>query len=244
MSLMPHSASFDSAVKDGRDFIDTTHSSEGYVTVFTEPSKKSKLQVRTELNVTNYDIGGEMVIPLTMGSGSYTLRIMRNVTGSSYREALRVDAKVSMRSPFEPFLHPNSYCAYSQGGACSRAARVACKDTDAYGLITEVYGFAASMIAYDYDKAKAIEGKSGYVPDPDKTLSEGKGVCFDYAAVAAAMLRTLGVPARLVTGTVSPKWERHAWVEAYAGGKWRRIDPTIAALGKRVDREYRTDIIY
>ena len=84
---------------------------------------------------------------------------------------------------------------------------------------------------------------TGYMPDPDETLAEGKGVCFDYASLGAAMLRSLGIPTKVVTGYVSPGDLYHAWIMVYADGEWMsgefsvskdtwsRVDLTFASTG-------------
>jgi transglutaminase-like putative cysteine protease len=65
--------------------------------------------------------------------------------------------------------------------------------------------------------------------------SEGRGVCQDFAHVTIGALRSLGVPARYVSGYLAPKreaevgetstGESHAWVEFWDGG-WVPFDPT------------------
>lgn len=85
---------------------------------------------------------------------------------------------------------------------------------------------------------------TGYVPDPDQTLSSGKGICFDYASLAAAMLRSQGIPAKVITGYVSGGAVYHAWNMIYLkesgwitveikapANEWERIDLTFAANG-------------
>ncbi|UQE75394.1 MULTISPECIES: transglutaminase family protein [unclassified Gordonia (in: high G+C Gram-positive bacteria)] len=62
-----------------------------------------------------------------------------------------------------------------------------------------------------------------------------RGVCQDYAHITLSMLRSLGIPARYVSGYLHPKasaaigetveGESHAWVEVWTGGWWG-IDPT------------------
>jgi transglutaminase-like putative cysteine protease len=64
---------------------------------------------------------------------------------------------------------------------------------------------------------------------------ERKGVCQDFAHVSLAMLRSLGVPARYVSGYLHPRavatigdtvaGESHAWVEWWDGA-WIGYDPT------------------
>ena len=65
--------------------------------------------------------------------------------------------------------------------------------------------------------------------------SEGRGVCQDFAHVTIGALRSLGMPARYVSGYLAPKreadvgetskGESHAWVEFWDGG-WVPFDPT------------------
>jgi hypothetical protein len=82
------------------------------------------------------------------------------------------------------------------------------------------------------------------VPDPDKTLADGKGICFSYASLAAAMLRSQGVPTKIIFGYVSPNDLYHAWNMFYteeqgwvtakfetAPGDWNRLDLTFSANG-------------
>jgi len=62
-----------------------------------------------------------------------------------------------------------------------------------------------------------------------------KGVCQDFAHIAAGVLRHLGIPARYVSGYLLPdndapvgqqvRGESHAWIEWWAG-EWEAWDPT------------------
>jgi transglutaminase-like putative cysteine protease len=81
-----------------------------------------------------------------------------------------------------------------------------------------------------------------YVPGATEVQSTGaeawverKGVCQDMAHIALGALRSVGIPARYVSGYLHPKpdaeigetvaGESHAWVEWYCG-EWRGFDPT------------------
>ena len=72
--------------------------------------------------------------------------------------------------------------------------------------------------------------------------AERKGVCQDIAHVALGALRSVGIPARYVSGYLHPDagaavgetviGESHAWVEWFAG-EWRGYDPTnLAEVGE------------
>lgn len=72
----------------------------------------------------------------------------------------------------------------------------------------------------------------------DELLERRQGVCQDFAHLAIAVLRSLGIPARYVSGYIltrpPPGQPRligadasHAWVSAYVGGgQWCDYDPT------------------
>lgn len=55
---------------------------------------------------------------------------------------------------------------------------------------------------------------TAYVPNPDSALAAGKGICYDYASLFAAMCRSQSIPARLVIGYADPNIY-HAWNEVY-----------------------------
>lgn len=74
-------------------------------------------------------------------------------------------------------------------------------------------------------------------------LRLGVGVCQDYAHVALSVLRSLGIPARYVSGYIHPfpdagvgdvaEGQSHAWVEAWVGDWWG-LDPTHGGgIGER-----------
>ncbi len=72
----------------------------------------------------------------------------------------------------------------------------------------------------------------------DVFLNTKIGYCEHFASAMALMLRTVGVPARMVVGYLGGDYNpngdyylvrqrsAHAWVEAYVGGGWLRLDPT------------------
>jgi len=88
-----------------------------------------------------------------------------------------------------------------------------------------------------------VHGALTYAPDStlvdspiDHALAERRGVCQDFSHVLIALLRTLGVPSRYVSGYLYQKpdseaapraAETHAWIEAYLPGLgWAGFDPT------------------
>jgi transglutaminase-like putative cysteine protease len=79
------------------------------------------------------------------------------------------------------------------------------------------------------------KGVTGVQTTAAEALEIGQGVCQDFTHVALAMLRSIGIPARYVSGYLHPhrdaqpgetrSGESHAWVE-YFTGEWNQFDPT------------------
>jgi transglutaminase-like putative cysteine protease len=86
-----------------------------------------------------------------------------------------------------------------------------------------------------HDKLTYQRGTTGVHSSAVDAWHAREGVCQDYAHLTLALLRSIGVPARYVSGylhtnpnaaigeTVSG--ESHAWIEAWTGGWWG-FDPT------------------
>ncbi|KYP81696.1 transglutaminase domain-containing protein [Ferroacidibacillus organovorans] len=68
----------------------------------------------------------------------------------------------------------------------------------------------------------------------EETLATRSGICVDYANVADAMLRALGIPTEMVVGyandAASPQVDNgntgHAWNRSWISGAWVYFDPT------------------
>jgi len=81
-------------------------------------------------------------------------------------------------------------------------------------------------------------GTTSLVTTPDEVLTERKGVCQDFAHLAVACLRSMGLPARYVSGyleTLPPPGKAklqgadasHAWLSSHVPGiGWVDLDPT------------------
>jgi transglutaminase-like putative cysteine protease len=73
----------------------------------------------------------------------------------------------------------------------------------------------------------------GAARPPEETLALGHGACRDVTMLFLAACRSLGIPARFVSGyqahadTPDGRRHLHAWAEAFAPGSgWRAYDPT------------------
>ncbi len=114
---------------------------------------------------------------------------------------------------------------------------------DENGLNVNDRRFVQNVAAYIQNAAKYNLDFAPFPADEDMIiyfLTEGKeGICQHYASAATLMFRTLGVPARYVTGftceTIPGEWTDvkepgHAWVEVYINGLgWIPVEVTGSA---------------
>lgn len=115
-------------------------------------------------------------------------------------------------------------------------------------VVTYVYDYVIRTLTYDDQKAQeAKDGNlNGYLPDVDEIINKKTGICFDYAAVMATMLRSQNIPTRMMIGYVSMNGESiyHAWISVYLkdtgwvdnliqfdGKNWSMMDPTLISDG-------------
>ncbi|WP_302391072.1 transglutaminase domain-containing protein [Eggerthella sinensis] len=239
---------FDETAATGNNGVlfDTSHLSEGYVAVLATSSVRLKFQVSSNGVDYYYDLpsdGTPISCPLTAGSGSYTFTAWENTTGQRYAELDSItDVEVSLADEFQPFIRPSIYCDYDASSKSTKLANDLTADAQNEGdVLRSIYDWIVDDIAYNEGKAAQLADATGYLPSPDATIDEGSGICFDYASLAAAMLRSQGIPCKIITGYVSPDDIYHAWNMVYIDGTWvdaridvkqntwTRIDTTFAA---------------
>ena len=239
----------DSATGDSEVQVDLSCVSDGYFGVLADSDAKLKLQVFKDDETYTYDIeqGTPQLFPLQCGDGSYTIKVMKNVSGNSYYELYSTDVSVTLNDPLDPYVRPNAYADYSEDSDCVKeAAKMAEGCGTESDFVNKVYNYICDKIKYDYKEAETVE--SGYVPDPDEVMETGKGICFDYASLAASMLRSQGIPTKIIFGYVAPDNLYHAWNMFYTEekgwttvefsvdpGDWTRVDLTFSANGQNAD---------
>ena len=85
------------------------------------------------------------------------------------------------------------------------------------------------------DQMQYVQGVTHVHSTAKDSWADKRGVCQDIAHIALGALRSVGIPARYVSGYLHPKpnaeigetvaGESHAWVEWFCGD-WRGFDPT------------------
>lgn len=227
--------------------IDASNASEGYVMVkYQGSASKVKLQITVpDSTVYTYTlaIGSYETFPLSEGSGTYKLDVLENAYDDMYALALSQNISVTLNDEFRPFLYPNQYAWFTQDDAAV-AFGIEMSDASSSDLdyLERIYLYVIKNITYDEELAANVS--SGYLPDVDTTLRTKKGICFDYASLMVALLRSQGIPTKLQIGYSGDAY--HAWISVYLkeigwvdkiiefnGKSWTLMDPTLAAGNSR-----------
>ena len=209
--------------------VDDSDMQNGRITVsnLRKSRKKKKIKVERLDQSVHYDIdNAPIVIPLQFGHGAYTVRLLENTTGNKYREIGLVRLAVKITKPLSVYLLPNVYVDYTDQSACVKKAAELCNglwaDTDKFNAIR---GYINTHFRYNFLRA-LLTTSNNSMPRINETFAKGCGICHDFAALAAAMLRSQGVPTMLVIGLADNN--PHAWVKVYIRNGWLLYDPTKA----------------
>lgn len=107
-------------------------------------------------------------------------------------------------------------------------AKKMAKDLGPYDAVVAVCDWVNQEMSY-------VPGTTGVHTSAVEAWAEKKGVCQDYAHLTLVLLRSIGIPARYVSGYLHPNAEAvvgdsvegqsHAWIEAWTGSWWG-YDPT------------------
>ena len=174
--------------------------------------------------------GGSFTVPPLSVSGGlsygvYSFLEDETAPVQSTPEPLSPHARAEMlQLPAARSAHPAAGPPYDAGRARQKAKRPACSNTGC-GTITATPWNCCPRA----------------VPDPlaNFLFERKKGHCEYFASAMAVMLRTLGIPSRVVTGFQSGVYnpithlqvvrasDAHSWVEAWINGRgWTTFDPT------------------
>ncbi len=228
--------------------IDVSNISDGYIMVkYTGGAdKKIKCIVQKSGDVAyTYNLnnkGNYETFPLAEGNGKYSVTVYENISGTKYSTVYSSSFNVNIKNEFSPFLYPNQYVNFNEN---SNAVAVADKLTENLdndlSKLTQIYHYVIGNISYDTQKAQTVE--SGYLPNVDETLQTRKGICLDYASLMTAMLRSQGIPSKLIVGYTGNLY--HAWINVYINGigwvdkavyfdgnSWKLMDPTFASSNR------------
>lgn len=237
--------------------IDASNSSQGYLMIRLKKAMSGSYRILVNADDINVrytfqlnSSGNYEVIPLTEGSGKYTVNVLKVTSAGKGTVMFKQSLSVSVADSFLPFLTPNQFCMYDAGSSCVALSSKLCGgNKDTIAKAAAIYDYVINNISY---VSTAENGANGYIPVPDTVLANKSGICFDYASLMAAMLRSQKIPTKVVVGYAGDIY--HAWISVYVdgsgwidgyiyfdGNSWNRMDPTFAASAKD-DADYKNTV--
>ena len=226
--------------------IDYSNTDDGYIMARYTASTDSRILVQVQMPTDSYvcDIepGIWATFPLSEGDGNYTFSVLEDVGDSRYAQVLSCTADVSLNNEFSPFLRSNQFVDYAAApNTVATAGLLMTDDMETLDKVAAVYKFVISYLTYDTELAATVS--SGYLPVLDEVLAKKSGICFDYAALMAGILRSGNIPCKLVIGYADGLY--HAWISVWVDGEgwiddviyfngtdWQMMDPTFASAGQ------------
>ena len=150
--------------------------------------------------------------------------------------APRLDALTDERFVDEhwEYLQRSNHTHWADAVSTAAARQRDYVGSDVVSLVLALHRLAGASITY-------TPGSTYIGVDVEEILASGQGVCQDFAHLAVALCRSVGVPARYVSGyffaaddatgadtdTDSVEVQTHAWFEAAIPGfGWLALDPT------------------
>lgn len=221
-----------SASKTSKQTIDLNDAGNGTVKAHTNSDIKSKLVIEKDDKTVSYQLpedNTEIVVPLNLGNGRYSVSIFENRGGTRYEQMEKKEFDLTLAEN-APYLSSSTFANFDSESASSKRAMDLTKDlkTDTEKMLA-VTEWVADNISYDLKKARILSEESDYYPDSRDTYESKSGICYDYASLTASMLRYLGIPTKVQAGMCKSNGEYHSWNEAMVDGEWIVIDTTYAA---------------
>lgn len=187
---------------------------------------------KTAWSLVPYGQGTHQLIRLTTGPGAlrvgYEAAVQVNPSTASPRDLPEVPFD-EIPADVLPYLNPSRYCESDKLGAF--AQRHFAHVEPGYSRVQAVVDWVTENFVYE---SGSTDGSSSSTD----VLLQRAGVCRDFAHVAIALCRALGIPARYVSGYgigVEPQ-DFHGFLESYIGTDWYLFDPTGMAQANALVR--------
>ena len=222
--------------------VDILGVAQGTVTLNYSLDQTQKVKVMVEKNGKSlyYNLKGREgteSFPLQMGSGTYTVAVLENVSGNQYRYLAKETVDLTGADALGVYLQSVQLVKWEDNDPVIQKARELTKELKSDSdKLAAIYGYVVDNYRYDYSKLGKLP--ADYIPNINTTESTKTGICYDFAAVLASMLRSVDIPAKLVKGYGDAIDGYHAWNEVYIEGKWKPIDTSYDIQMKEHAQKY------
>jgi len=239
----------------------------GVVDVLYNAGANKKIKVIIDQSGTKYTytIGKDInyvKFPLQLGNGKYSITIYENVSGNKYKKIFSKQDSVEVFTPNAVYLNSiqivdwkinDSVIAFMNQLVLDEKKAIYMRENNVTTItdekylevhltkkqITDIaYNYVVANISYDYAKISTLP--PNYIPSIEATLRDQKGICYDYSSLLASMLRSQGIPAKLIKGYSSTTDVYHAWNEIYLTDekRWIIVDTTYDAYMHKAGAQY------
>ena len=179
----------------------------------------------------SYIFGDELGFDWENGDGSFVPPPVYVHNLEAY-EAERCDSDA-----LEEYLKPTSFIQSANEDIVKKAKQITKGIPDDYNKALAIHDWVSANVWYVWDAASYEKRLDG---DAVSALSTQLASCIGYSNLTAALLRAVGIPAKIVGGhgrnaakasewtesRLSEKGTTHFWNEAYVDGRWIIIDTT------------------
>jgi hypothetical protein len=216
-----------------------TDNGNGTISFSYNNTNKEKCKVVTQLEggkMYQYDIPSgqcDIVFPLSQGNGTYRLYLCKNTSGNKYSVIESTSVTLNIDDELSPFLCSNYIIDWNaENEAIKKAGELTAGMEKPEDKIEAIYEYMVQNFSYDYDKMETVNDEENkdkaYVPSVDDTYASKTGICYDLSSLTAAMLRSVSVPAKVVTGYSKNTIAYHAWNSIFFVTKdgWKTVDVT------------------
>lgn len=221
--------------------IDVSHTADGYFTVCdtVNTNVRMKIGVTKDGQTSYYDYtpGTAASYAFVKGNGTYTLTLYRNISGTKYRKVTSTQAEVQMSNALTPYLVSTVEITFSESDSVGITAAELCGElmSDSEKAVA-IHNFISTGFTYDHDFASQVSSGviRSYTPQTSAILADGDGICYDFAALYAAMCRSQGIPCAIARGSLDGR--NHAWNLVWLNEEWVALDLTRSVA-------YRTEAV-
>ena len=168
--------------------------------------------------------GEKAAIPLNMGDGEYALKVRIYLEETLMEVLWKTTLTVNLECEQAPYLSPSKIVNWTDDMPLTEMAKSIAAENDPRKAALDICRFIS--LRYSYDTSGVVP-PVGYIPELAAVYEKNTGICYDYAALYAAMCRSVGIPVKLIMGYSSyfPKDAYHAWCRVYIDGEWLLVDP-------------------
>lgn len=181
-----------------------------------------------------YNISKEIkYLPIQLGKADYKVSLFEHKEGNQYyirgNKSFVIEENMKFLGSTNPVYWDHEMAAIKKAKDLTKNAK---NDGE---KIKAVYDYVTKNIKYDWDIVDKLPPR--YIPNIENTYKSNKGICYDYSALFAGMLRSVGVETKLVKGYRDGINEYHAWNEVLVNGEWKIVDTTYSAAYVQAKRK-------